>query len=510
MPQSGAQNHRDRAGNGALRVGTGSLPNIVFFVADDQGPWALGCAGNNEIRTPNLDRLASEGTRFDNFFCASPVCSPARATLLTGRIPSQHGIHDWLREGNTGADAVEFLAGQTGYTDVLTQHGYKCGLSGKWHLGDSFRPQKGYTHWYVHQKGGGPYYNAPMIRNGQQVEEPGYVTDLITDDALSFLDTAASGTSPFCLSVHYTAPHSPWIDNHPTEIVESYDSCRFESAPHEPIHPWAQGQLYSSVEPNFRENVKGYFAAVTAMDANVGRILNRLDSLGLADTTLVLFTSDNGFSCGHHGIFGKGNATFPLNMFENSVKVPFLARLPGVVQSGAVRPELVSAYDVFPTILDMVGVPFEADVPLPGSSFVDLLRGERTAGVPAAAEGAPAGPLDGRTPEHSDVPARDTVVVYDEYGPVRMIRTTEWKYVYRYPYGPNELYHLADDPGEMRNLINDPGCEDVRRDLRGDLVGWFHRYVDPALDGSHEPVTGKGQLYRAGTAAAGRTAFQIE
>ena len=142
-------------------------PNIVFILSDDQGPWAMGCAGNTEIRTPNLDRLAASGIRFENFFCTSPVCSPARASLLTGRIPSQHGIHDWIREGNTGQNAVEYLAGQLAYTEILADNGYTCGMSGKWHLGDSYRPQKSFSHWYVHERGGGPYYDVPMIRQGE-------------------------------------------------------------------------------------------------------------------------------------------------------------------------------------------------------------------------------------------------------------------------------------------------------------------------------------------------------
>ena len=114
-------------------------PNIVFILTDDQGYWSLGCYGNQEIRTPNLDRLAEHGVRFENFFCVSPVCSPARASLMTGRIPSQHGVHDYLCGGNGGAGqtAIEYLKGQRGYTDILAENGYTCGLSGKWHLGDN-------------------------------------------------------------------------------------------------------------------------------------------------------------------------------------------------------------------------------------------------------------------------------------------------------------------------------------------------------------------------------------
>ena len=298
-------------------------PNVIFILTDDQGPWAAGCYGNPEIRTPNIDRLAATGVRFDNFFCSSPVCSPARASLLTGKIPSQHGVHDWIRDGNMPPGAVSYVEGQRTYTEILAEHGYRLGLSGKWHLGDSLTPQGGFTHWFVHQQGGGPYNDAPMVSDGRAVTAPGYVSDVITDDALRFIDGA--GDAPFYLGVHYTAPHSPW-DGHPQDIVNSYDDCPFRSCPQEPMHPWATSLTRNCL--GNREMLKGYFAAVTAMDLNVGRILDRLDERGLRQDTLIVFTSDNGFSCGHHGFWGKGNGTFPLNMYENSVKVPMIMSHP--------------------------------------------------------------------------------------------------------------------------------------------------------------------------------------
>ena len=195
---------------------TASRPHVVLILADDHGPWAMGCTGSSEIYTPNLDRLAASGLRFDNFFCCSPVCSPARASLLTGCMPSQHGVHDWLAAGNVekplpgayGSDccAIEYLQGITGYSEKLASSGYICGLSGKWHLGDSLHPQKGFEHWYAHQTGAGSYYGAPMIRDGISKREDGYVTDIITNDALSFLDKHGRGGRPVLCEVHYTAP----------------------------------------------------------------------------------------------------------------------------------------------------------------------------------------------------------------------------------------------------------------------------------------------------------------
>ena len=145
-------------------------PNLLFVLTDDQGAWAMRCAGNSDIHTPNLDRLASQGMRFDNFFCASPVCSPARASILTGRIPSQHGVHDWIRSGSLDKQAlgehashpyfasedvpIQYLDGLVTYPDLLEEQGYTCALSGKWHLGDSIHPQHGFSHWYTIGRGG--------------------------------------------------------------------------------------------------------------------------------------------------------------------------------------------------------------------------------------------------------------------------------------------------------------------------------------------------------------------
>lgn len=463
-----------------------SRPNILFVLTDDQGYWALGCNGNRDILTPHIDRLAAEGARFENFFCASPVCSPARASLLTGRIPSQHGVHDWIRAGNCGPGAIEYLRGMRGYTEDLADAGYTCALSGKWHLGDAALPQKGFTKWYTHQRGGGNYYNAPMIKNGRMIEEPGYVTDAITDNALEFMSEMAAQDTPFYLGVHYTAPHSPWTGgNHPAELTELYEGCAFSDCPVREPHPWA---IFSTApDAPTRENakhpqesLKGYYAAVTGVDRGVGRLMRRLGELGVLDNTLVVFTADNGFNCGHHGIWGKGNGTFPLNMYDTSVKVPLVMWHPARIPAGRVVRHMVSAYDFMPTLLDYLRLPPPERPELPGRSFAALLEGEEQ-------------PINESAP----------VVVFDEYGPARMIRTYVDKYVCRYPYGPDEYYDLKGDPGEERNLIDAPEHALRIRELKRQLEAWFARYADPAIDGRHERVSGNGQLDRAGVYAEG-------
>jgi choline-sulfatase len=461
-------------------------PNVIVILSDDQGSWAMGCAGNHEIRTPAIDRLAAEGTRLDRFFCASPVCSPARASLLTGQIPSQHGVHDWLAEGNMPADPrgpIRYLDGKPAYTDVLAESGYTCGLSGKWHLGDSLAPQHGFAHWYAHQRGGGPYRNAPMIRDGVPYEEPAYLTDAITDDALGFIEAQVDGGDPFYLSVNYTAPHSPWIDNHPQELVDAYADCPFATIPRDPIHPWAVPGLAPEPESErWREQLKGYFAAVTAMDANIGRIVDLLDRRGLRENTLVVFLSDNGFSTGHHGLWGKGNSSFPLNMYDTSILVPAIFSQPGAVPTGVVRAEMVSALDFPHTLLAMLGLEMSNAEELPGRSFAHLLSDDAES-----------------RDDH-----RDEIVIFDEYGPVRMIRTGTWKYIHRYPYGPHELYDLTNDPGERDNLVDADDQQERVAKMRYRLERWYHRWVDPAADGAREAVTGTGQIDRAGLGSEGR------
>lgn len=460
-------------------------PNIVVIVTDDQGAWAMGCSGNHEIRTPHLDRLARTGTRFENFFCASPVCSPARASLMTGLVPSRHGVLDWLRKGNIDSKStgvgegdvpVEYLRGLAGYTDIIARNGYTVGLSGKWHLGNSAVPQKGFSHWFAHTQSGGSYYvNAPMVRNGKIERQTKYLTEAITDDAIGFIRDR-NGYGPFCCQVHYTAPHSPWTGCHPEKTVQSYDSCPFETCPDLPAHPWQVNSAPRGIGKKRREILKGYYAAITELDKGVGRILDTLESLGIREDTIVFFCSDNGMCMGHHGIFGKGNGTFPQNMFEESIKVPAIISCPNAVRSGVVDSGLYSHYDWFPTIVDFLEFENPHAENQPGRSFAPLLRGE---------------PVEGR----------DQVIVYDEYGPVRMVRDTRWKYIHRYPWGPHELYDLESDPGEQINRIDEAGCANRIERFRDKLDHFFTRYADPALDGARMPVTGNGQNARVGLSA---------
>ena len=222
------------------------------------------------------------------------------------------------------------------------------------------------------------------------------------------------------------------------------------------------------------------------MDSGIGRVLARLEAMGIRQNTIVVFTSDNGMNMGHHGIWGKGNGTFPFNMYDTSVKVPLIVSMPGTVPRGRVSDAMLSQYDWFPTILDVLGIQAPGMDALPGRSFASALGGGKDAGHGA-------------------------VVIYDEYGPVRMARTRDWKYVHRYPYGPHELYDLARDPGERTNLFDRlpqrPDAAARLLELKAILDTWFTRYADPARDGSREGVTGLGQIDLAGPSGGGRNAW---
>ena len=215
-------------------------PNIVFILSDDQGNWAMNCAGNEEIITPNLNRIADTGMKFDHFFCASPVCSPARLSLFTGKIPSSHGVIDWIADGHCAyeeldqdlkdnfkletpaweylwpkdqlenARAIRFLDGHRTFTEALAENGYTCGISGKWHMGDAGKPQAGFTWWRTLAMGGDNYKYPVVLKDGSfSLLRDRYITRYITDNALEFLEEQKGAENPFYLSVHYTAPHAP-------------------------------------------------------------------------------------------------------------------------------------------------------------------------------------------------------------------------------------------------------------------------------------------------------------
>jgi len=454
--------------------------NFVVVLTDDQGRWAMPHR-MPELVMPNLQEFLNESLELDQMYCASPVCSPSRASMLTGRMPSAHGVHDWLIGGrHPDAYPDRYLEGQPTTPEVLERSGYQCALSGKWHVGDSQRPAPGFEFWYAHRYGGGPYYGAPIWRDGEPTDEPRYFTEAVVDNALNFL-SSRDPQRPFYLQVNFTAPHDPWIDNHPPELVELYTDTDFPSVPREQPHPWVEPRRadFAAAFADPHPHLAGYCASLTAVDLAFGRIRAKLEEQSLAENTVVLYLSDNGFSCGHHGIWGKGNGTRPLNFWDNSVRVPCVAHLPGGARG--VSNALLSNVSLHRTICELARVEAPEDEWRAGSSFARILR---------------EGGHDGQ----------ESVLVTSEYGGARMLTDGRMKLVERLD-GPCELYELSSDPDENVNLFDVRSHRTERERLSRLLAARFEAETRPGVSGWERPVTGFGQIHPVARGLAGTRSY---
>lgn len=429
--------------------------NVVMFMTDDHGAWATSPYGCAQMKTPNLQQLAEGGAKFDRAFACTPVCSPSRATYISGVIPSVHGVQDWLRpEDSFGLKTRRWLDGHVTYSELLANAGYTLGLSGKWHMGDDARAQKGFTYWATVPGGGGPYRNVEFIRNGVPARPSEFKTDSVGDFALEFLDQQKNRDNPFYLLVPFYAPHTPY-DYQPEQYRAPYEGSDFACYPRGDAHPWQNRGLRQ--HHNNEASMRAYSALITGADANVGRVLAKLEELGKRDDTLVVFTADQGYNAGQHGVWGKGNGTWPFNMYDESIRVPMIWNHPGRIRAGQTVGEMVSSYDYFPTILDYLGVkPPRGSSRRMGRSYAGLLRGRRPRN------------WDNR--------------LFFEYSFVRGVRTENLKYVERIEEWPSELFDLEADPGETRNLIGDPSYTARLATLRKDMASWFARAGAPPLD----------------------------
>ncbi len=426
--------------------------NVLVVMSDDHAQWAAGCYGNAELRTPTLDYLAATGTRMDNAFTPIPVCSPARACFWTGRLPSQHGVHDHLAERDAEVNSVPWMARETTLAQLVQRQGYVTGLSGKWHLGSPGRVADGFDFWFsqsspVARAWG---FHSPWSQTGYA--PPSYNRHLITDRAVEFLRTRPQGR-PFFLFVGPIATHSPWL-GHSERLVESYRSCTFGDIPSDTTYSFGR----PSVEALFRtrdhprEALAQYYAAVTEIDEQIGRLVDELEAQQQRESTLVVYTADHGLNMGHHGLWGKGNATRPYNMLEESIRIPLIINQPGAVLGGQVRQEPVTHCDVFATLLEHVGIamPPAQGTDYPGRSFHDLCLGKAIGDWPSE--------------------------TYGEYGNLRMVRTHRYKLVRRYPSGPCELFDLAADPRETHNLYNCSTSAALVEHLTAKIDTYFDRY----------------------------------
>lgn len=432
-------------------------PNVIFILTDNQGAWTLGCYGNPDIRTPHIDRLAAEGTRFTRALSSNPVCSPTRATFLTGLLPSQHGVHSFLdQKYMTGPEAYNTLKEFTSLGEVLRDAGYVCGLSGKWHLGENLKPSEGFTFWVTKPDGSTrEFYDQEVIEDGRIRKEAGYTTDLWTRKGIQFMEQ--NKERPFFLFLAYNGPYSlgplmlnPARNRH----AASYKGRKFLSFPVDAMHPWqnANKQFH-----NQQVAMERLAAETSGVDDGVGEIMAAVKRLGLDENTVVVYAADQGWMGGQNGMWGMGDHFRPTAAHELMMQIPLIFRRPGKIPAGRTNDSIVSNYDFLPTLLAQLGLGDRMPVQpkSPGRDFSAMLRGESS--------------------------AWDNVMFF-EMENTRAIRTDNWKYVARFPNGPFELYDMKQDPRERFNLFGQPGTEGKRIELSRRLDDFFATYADPQYD----------------------------
>lgn len=428
-------------------------PNILLFLTDDHAAWALHCAGTDEIRSPNLDRLARQGVHFINAFTPCPVCSPARACLNTGRTPSQTGIHDYLRYPNPGHENGDWLAeDEITLPELFAANGFHTMHCGKRHLGNDHLKPRGVERYFGLLKGAARHNGSlPYVLDGAERVIEGNKSTVLTDQAIQFL-RERPGDRPFFLNVGFTATHSPYVSAaHDRRVTQLYREATFPAMPDCPPHPWFRNEGMPRDQIPSPEAVRdmriGYCAAVTEIDREIGRLLDYLKATDALDNTLVVYTSDHGCSLGHHGFWGKGNSTRPLNMYDVSLRIPLIMRWPDKLATNHRELRCVDHYDTFQSLLDWAGIDAPQGRNYPGRSFRTLAEG----GVIADWD--------------------DTR--YGEYGDLRMLRTPEVKWVKRYPDGPHELYDLSNDPGETLNRAGWDAWWPQQQEIDGKLEQWY-------------------------------------
>jgi len=431
--------------------------NLVLILADNQGAWMLGCYGNPDIRTPHIDRLAAEGMLFTRAFASNAVCSPTRATLLTGLIPSQHGVHCFLDDKYmVGPQAFDTLAEFRTLPRILAEAGYVCGLVGKWHLGANLTPHAGFRYWITMVHGHtSEFYDMPIIENGRIRREPSYATEFWTDHAIRFIHQ--NRNRPFFLYLAYNGPYGlgPLLRNDARNRHRDYYADKpLLSFHRDTAHPW----LFNNREYlNNPVAIRRVAAETSGVDDGVGAVMAVLKELGLEEHTVVVYSADQGWMGGTNGIWGMGDHTRPMAAFDLMMQVPLIWRQPGAIRPGTRSDLMVSNYDFLPTVLGYLGLRDRlhgARPCSPGRDFSPVLQGR-------------------------DVAWQN--IVYYEMEFVRAVRTERWKYVHR-PEGPFELYDLAKDPFEKFNLFGQPDHQAVQQDLKQLLEAFFDRTAEPAYN----------------------------
>ena len=429
-------------------------PNILYIMADDHAAHAISAYGSRINQTPNLDRLGKEGMRFDRVFAVNSICTPSRATILTGKYSHKNGVPVFNR----------FDGSQPTVAKYLQTAGYHTGMIGKWHLGSD---PTGFDYWKI-LPGQGAYFNPAFLTAAGRTNATGYVTDIITDFAIEFL-TNRPKDKPFFLMCHHKAPHRNWQPDEkhkamfankqfpePATLRDDYTSradaireCRQKvfgdlTASDTKGPPPAELTGDALLKWKYQRYMQDYLACVQSVDDNVGRLLDYLDKAGLAENTIVIYTSDQGFFLGDHGLYDKRF------MYEESIKMPFLVRWPGVTKPGSTQAAMGINPDFAPTFMEAAGLSVPAD--MQGRSLVPLMKGEK--------------PADWRTSwyyrYYHDPGDHNTRAHYG-------VRTETHKLIYFWKKHQWEMYDLVKDPDELHNLYNDPAQAGTVAKLKAEM-----------------------------------------
>ena len=459
-----------------------TLPNFVLILTDNQQAGTLGCYGNSEIHTPNLDWLAAQGIAFDNAFCPNAFCSPCRASVLTGLLPSQHGVHSWIDDRNMEEwpENWHALDGLRTLPATLKGAGYATALCGKYHLGDPEQPMQGFDYWCTMADGHvRSFYHNRITEIGATYDHHGHSVDFFTEKSIAFIEAQAALGRRFFLFLPYPAPYGHWPatrDDETCRHSDRYANCPMASIPREGLseaaveaflirRKYSGGGLDYSMTlraPNDLPTLRNYYAQVSMVDDGVGQVMAALDRLDLAENTILIFTSDHGLSLGHHGFWGHGAATYPANMHRAAHSVPLILRHPASIAAGQRSATMVSNMDAFATILDYAGQPRDqGGMVVPSRS----IRALATGGGDDWGEDA----------------------VYSEQEETRVVRTPRWAYFKRFQGArghdfADELYDVESDPGETRNLACDPDYADIRASLDRKLIDFFQTHSRPEAD----------------------------
>jgi arylsulfatase A-like enzyme len=440
-------------------------PNILFIMCDDHASHAISCYGSKINRTPNIDRLAKEGMRFENCFCTNSVCAPSRAVILTGKYSHLNGIVE---------NYIRFNGAQQTLPKLLKGGGYETAIIGKWHLGSD---PTGFEYWNI-LPDQGVYHNPKFIEMGVTRQHTGYVTDLITDFCINWIKQRQSD-KPFFLMYHHKAPHrdfSPDVSHvsmykeseipEPATFNDDYKTREqtagatdltvrdllAESDVGEPIPENLTGDALKKWK--YQHWIKRYLGCIASVDDNLGRMLDFLEAQGLAENTIVVYTSDQGFFLGDHGIIDKRF------MYEESLRMPLIIRYPKEIAPSSVNNNIVLNLDFAPTLLDFAGVSIPGDTQ--GESFREILRGKKLKNW-----------------------RKSMYYHYYEYpygwGVKRHygVRTSRYKLIhFYYDIDLWELYDLQKDPYELNNVCADPAYANIVNELKAELTRLRGYYGD--------------------------------